>query len=249
MTSWAEAIAANFYPRSPCGERRPGLFFQYFRKNFYPRSPCGERLLAVQLGCRSSLFLSTLSLRRATIRHRIHRQFPCHFYPRSPCGERPVMVGPLMYNLYFYPRSPCGERHQLLAGAIVSAIISIHALLAESDHGRHCGFCRDLQFLSTLSLRRATTLYDTASMLILSFLSTLSLRRATHAPNRRPCPRSISIHALLAESDDTRPPNLSSISDFYPRSPCGERLSALASKQNPTQHFYPRSPCGERRYR
>ena len=34
-------------------------------------------------------FLSTLSLRRATI----------------------VMVGLLMCNLYFYPRSPCGERH------------------------------------------------------------------------------------------------------------------------------------------
>ena len=34
------------------------------------------------------VFLSTLSLRRATT----------------------VMVGPLMYNSYFYPRSPYGER-------------------------------------------------------------------------------------------------------------------------------------------
>ena len=33
----------NFYPRSPCGERRgirPGF---PDGKNFYPRSPCGER--------------------------------------------------------------------------------------------------------------------------------------------------------------------------------------------------------------
>ena len=35
----------NFYPRSPCGERRVltgGLNFD--DGNFYPRSPCGERL-------------------------------------------------------------------------------------------------------------------------------------------------------------------------------------------------------------
>ena len=33
--------------------------------------------------------------------------------------------------------------------------------------------------------------------------------------------------------------------NFYPRSPCGERLAS--SGQSPgTMHFYPRSPCGER---
>ena len=37
----------------------------------------------------------------------------------------------------------------------------------------------------------------------------------------------------------------SNCDDFYPRSPCGERL---APKQNATEqrNFYPRSPCGER---
>ena len=54
-------------------------------------------------------FLSTLSLRRATL-----RRGPCHqrryFYPRSPCGER-LKIDTLSRPFrYFYPRSPCGER-------------------------------------------------------------------------------------------------------------------------------------------
>ena len=36
------------------------------------------------------------------------------------------------------------------------------------------------------------------------------------------------------------------ISDFYPRSPCGERLLDHGIALVPHQHFYPRSPCGER---
>ncbi len=55
-------------------------------------------------------FLSTLSLRRATIHHRTRRQSPSHFYPRSPCGERLFCFGGLYRWLNFYPRSPCGER-------------------------------------------------------------------------------------------------------------------------------------------
>ena len=104
-----------------------------------------------------------------------------------------------------------------------------------------------LIFLSTLSLRRATSqneiiAYDNG------FLSTLSLRRATgntgwKAPRHR---------------------------HFYPRSPCGERhingsvttsdtefLSTLSLRRatrlepfysTPRLHFYPRSPCGERHF-
>ena len=56
--------------------------------------------------------------------------------------------------------------------------ISIHALLAESDSER----CRMLD-------------------LFIVFLSTLSLRRATSGNKKAPARVSISIHALLAESD------------------------------------------------
>ena len=126
--------------------------------------------------------------------------------------------------------------------------ISIHALLAESDQN-----CRWLtftyaEFLSTLSLRRATAGTAGAARsrrdfyprspcgerLILPirrpgsalFLSTLSLRRATTDAVNGCNPDYISIHALLAESD----------------------LFALLC--NLLHHnFYPRSPCGERRHR
>ena len=57
------------------------------------------------------LFLSTLSLRRAT-----NADCNCH-------NARPD----------FYPRSPCGERHLRVVDGSKSSIISIHALLAESD--------------------------------------------------------------------------------------------------------------------
>ena len=77
------------------------------------------------------------------------------------------------------------------------------------------------------------------------FLSTLSLRRATHGSSP-PCLCSIiSIHALLAESDLTVYRITVSIMDFYPRSPCGERLQYFTF-EGIIYDFYPRSPCGER---
>ena len=100
-------------------------------------------------------------------------------------------------------------------------------------------------FLSTLSLRRATYFQFSPCPLLYEFLSTLSLRRATvYALSLFPSLK-ISIHALLAESDRlaTRPRHNSM--DFYPRSPCGERLNCL-TKDCCSLNFYPRSPCGER---
>ena len=102
---------------------------------------------------------------------------------------------------YFYPRSPCGERR--LDVTIIGRTwdISIHALLAESDHYGWSWYDDFTEFLSTLSLRRATLVTVTHTMgginfyprspcgerqyavHVLSnkvlFLSTLSLRRAT----------------------------------------------------------------------
>ena len=150
-------------------------------------------------------FLSTLSLRRATRRGRRTVCKPGHFYPRSPCGERRGNCRTWTY-----------ER-----------LISIHALLAESDMLTLSGVSMDCQFLSTLSLRRATASRAAHSRQPL-FLSTLSLRRATtrcngilpgsiHFYPRSPCGERpdemfgavaammISIHALLAESDNAVP--------------------------------------------
>ena len=104
-----------------------------------------------------AVFLSTLSLRRATSIAIINLKGGVDFYPRSPCGERQVL-------LHLISHIP---------------VISIHALLAESDvhHKQHI------------------TPHNV-------FLSTLSLRRATLWTPTPPLRQSISIHALLAESDN-----------------------------------------------
>ena len=58
----------------------------------------------------------------------------------------------------------------------------------------------------------------------------------------------ISIHALLAESDCVRCFGCFGVADFYPRSPCGERLPSSTVIVILRINFYPRSPCGERRW-
>ena len=128
--------------------------------------------------CTTYLFLSTLSLRRAT-------------------------------TLGAAPPAPQG--------------ISIHALLTESDRAIIIDNGRLPIFLSTLSLRRATInsrfllhllfhFYPRspygerrrspqATVHTWKFLSTLSLRRATSTVDSCSVCSSISIHALLTESD------------------------------------------------
>ena len=124
------------------------------------------------------IFLSTLSLRRATAFRR---------------------TGAYIHNISI---------HALLAesdGVDIENInywtISIHALLAESDFSL-CGPCGHLpQFLSTLSLRRAT--YN-----VIFKISPLSNFYPRSPCGERPGQveegnpvQYISIHALLAESD------------------------------------------------
>ena len=48
-------------------------------------------------------------------------------------------------------------------------------------------------------------------------------------------PPEISIHALLAESDAHTAKNTSIAGHFYPRSPCGERLTLIALSTQPTR--------------
>ena len=78
------------------------------------------------------------------------------------------------------------------------------------------------------------------------FLSTFSLRRATLELKPISNFGLISIHALLAESDTSQAIFGVNFSDFYPRSPCGERPEGASARVRPVIYFYPRSPCGER---
>ena len=129
---------------------------------------------------RNEQFLSTLSLRRATNQHPPGTTRTTYFYPRSPCGERLLELIPLTDPAPISIHALLAESdrakplrkyhtadisiHALLAesdthpiGVPVRVVISIHALLAESDV--HCDTLSALapeEFLSTLSLRRAT---------------------------------------------------------------------------------------------
>ena len=87
---------------------------------------------------------------------------------------------------------------------LIGSVISIHALLAESDPKIHQSRAVSRQFLSTLSLRRATT--------------------GTMGKSNKAI---ISIHALLAESDGAYRAAPQSRRHFYPRSPCGERRGPI----------------------
>ena len=204
MVLFERLLIWYFYPRSPCGERHRDL------RCCPPRSHISIHALLAESdhtkGHIISLpfqFLSTLSLRRATLQSQPWCTRPWHFYPRSPCGERRKRAGchqtitcisihallaesdkrqcPRLSSFpHFYPRSPCGERPGSLAEVAKYATISIHALLAESDSERWQKLDVCIIFLSTLSLRRATRRYrrrcrNTGQ----PFLSTLSLRRAT----------------------------------------------------------------------
>ena len=233
-----------FYPRSPCGERLPkqaarqigqaisihallaesdnaaGGFFDSMwisihallaESDFDGREPSGEFLVFLStLSLRRAtpvrdviqwegIFLSTLSLRRATTSTDHH---PTSIFisihallaesDGGPSGQNAVI-------LHFYPRSPCGERRKSFRARRYPAI-SIHALLAESDIDKLHDVARPKKFLSTLSLRRAT-------------------------------------HQLC---EGNQQPD-----DFYPRSPCGERRWPRGMIPL-SLYFYPRSPCGER---
>ena len=123
-------------------------------------------------------FLSTLSLRRATQRHLLdntHRRISIH--------------------------ALLAESDGLGVGLYLVTEISIHALLAESDAVVDNIVFVPGEFLSTLSLRRATFKHLENRAQDLAFLSTLSLRRATCPSDVPVMSLTISIHALLAESD------------------------------------------------
>ena len=258
--------------------------------HFYPRSPCGERPPRLSRVVPTPIFLSTLSLRRATQ----CRTFASGMYGflstlslrRATKGTNSGTNSSIFLSTLSLRRATALKTIKALFDTI-----SIHALLAESDPLVNMRNTLSPVFLSTLSLRRATSAgynchnarldfyprspcgerlppVDTSSVRE-SFLSTLSLRRATQTQSLKIPAHSISIHALLAESDrQGRLPAvfalckfLSTLSlrratlwglmgglscdNFYPRSPCGERLSTnnhIGIREN----FYPRSPCGER---
>ena len=102
----------DFYPRSPCGERRRGAAAAKNRGNFYPRSPCGER---------PCWPLYTGWNRRISIHALLAESDQAGRIPGRPAG---ISIHALLAESDF----ACWYIKEMTAN------ISIHALLAESDH-------------------------------------------------------------------------------------------------------------------
>ena len=169
---------SNFYPRSPCGERHNTGSRGCHRLDFYPRSPCGERRKPRRLKSRRCVFLSTLSLRRATLRVVDGSKSSIISIHALLAESDRRRCTPPRSDTDFYPRSPCGERPLSQLPLCQGMVISIHALLAESDLPRP-EICRS----SHISIHAL-------------------LAESDRLQKREPdAIRGISIHALLAESD------------------------------------------------
>ena len=160
-------------------------------------------------------FLSTLSLRRATD------------YVRYCIHGREISIHALdllgWLRVLISIHALLAESDWLRCWQLAARDISIHALLAESDLWVLMGGlnCNDFYPRSPCG-ERLTLICDVIAEI------------------------TISIHALLAESDPVWILRVTSKTHFYPRSPCGERpLSKTIPRGG--HNFYPRSPCGERR--
>ena len=150
--------------------------------------------------CTAWRFLSTLSLRRATRRTLLLRRKRRHFYPRSPCGERPHAIFVPTKRAKFLSTLSLRRATGFHKINCQMMVISIHALLAESDGSMQSYQHAQSHFYprSPCGERRA---YFRVTSRPEEFLSTLSLRRAT-----ADCQHVVPYHK-----------------NFYPRSPCGER--------------------------
>ena len=178
----------DFYPRSPCGERlaHHHLFrcqsaisihallaeSDFVKPHFVDWLAISIHALLAESDLRfflrdsrHSLFLSTLSLRRATCRAASGLASPCYFYPRSPCGERPKnslsasgraskFLSTLslrratcracacgMPATNFYPRSPCGERPKIPANIMLHFDFYPRSPCGERRRAPGFGFC------------------------------------------------------------------------------------------------------------
>ena len=216
----------HFYPRSPCGERLVTRVRDLAGTKFLstlslrratPYTAKGGSTMTISIhallaesddmsgatGRILRAFLSTLSLRRATAR-RASRQHPAGISIHALLAESDLSMGlDGRFKLYFYPRSPCGERPLRVTSSTRSHPISIHALLAESDRYLINTYHRIFGISIHALLAESDLTSVVSSTGTTGFLSTLSLRRATNP--------------VLAVTSE--------VSDFYPRSPCGERLA------------------------
>ena len=183
-------------------------------------------------------FLSTLSLRRATVKNHVfivHNLFLSTLSLRRATFVQIIISG---YARDFYPRSPCGERPADAINGCNSDIISIHALLAESDSSKimFSSFITYFYPRSPCGERRRVELFFLWCIII--SIHALLAESDEQAQSLKVAALSISIHALLAESDSKSAQNSGALlriwNKFY-----GDCIFMLTGKAV----FYPFCPC------
>ena len=218
---------------------------------FYPRSPRGERRSLSTRAKGVSLFLSTLPARGATvlswaqlarqiaisihapregsddIRHKGERYEKISIHaPRE--GSDPAMTAAGCCWTDFYPRSPRGERRLGAIWMMLSLVISIHAPREGSDDDLRPTGGPNHKFLSTLPARGATVHDAVLHRRPAEFLSTLPARGATRSASKGST--AASFLSTLPARGATWPASSGCpiSSNFYPRSPRGERPNSAA---------------------
>ena len=193
--------AADFNPRSPCGERRPGASrYRAAYTDFNPRSPCGERLSTSAFGL-AFLSISIHALLAESDVHgydfRVRVTISIHALLAESDGRfRSVPLE----GRYFNPRSPCGERPRRVPVGRPAHSISIHALLAESDSRER-------------SRTTPTTYFNPRSPCGERPVTPPVAGRSQHFNPRSPCGERHHRYLFLTLT----------VRNFNPRSPCGER--------------------------
>ena len=150
------------------------------RLNFYPRSPCGERPTKSDQGASNQRISIHALLAESDSLRQLQSALCRNFYPRSPCGERLKPIFGKIDTRDFYPRSPCGERLTTTTTiCTVSKFLSTLSLRRATALGL-LGWLRVLISIHALLAESDMSPVDVLAVSALPFLSTLSLRRATH---------------------------------------------------------------------
>ena len=130
------ASCRHFYPRSPCGERRVTVLGIQHRVGISIHALLAESDSFIMPSApRSLLFLSTLSLRRATQTHSCSRLSQPFL---STLSLRRATQRQIEFERYsdISIHALLAESDTEIWPVIAEITISIHALLAESDCGR-----------------------------------------------------------------------------------------------------------------
>ena len=173
------SLCRYFYPRSPCGERRLRAYQRYFAANISIHALLAESdPITCCLHMQHAVFLSTLSLRRATLGTRDYLHYIRLFLSTLSLRRATMQNVGDACVIQFLSTLSLRRATRYHAVGVLNSRISIHALLAESDriskaHGR-------TPAISIHALLAESDAYRSQlGNMVSEFLSTLSLRRAT----------------------------------------------------------------------